>query len=609
VKRGTWFLPVSVAVAVAIAIAGLSLTTYRGVTQTRGLVDDAAWITRTHEVRQQLRDLLVDLTTAETAVRGFLLTDDEELLAPFQEVRGAIEPMLKQLARLTRDNPAQQVRLTLLTEQIDRKLEVLDRAVATQQARGAAITRPIAANGDGRRSMSEIRRLITELDAEESNQLAERSLQTGTRFRRSVNAEILSGVAAVSLLIFVAFIVNRQLSERAETNNALRESESRYRTAAAAAEHANVLKDEFLAILSHELRTPLNAVLGWTQMLRAGTVKGPTIDRAVSAIDRNARAQQRLVEDLLDVSRIVTGKFDVELKPLHLATVVGAAVDAARPTALELGIDLQVRIIGSPIVNGDMYRAQQAVGNLLSNALKFTPRGGHVYVDLTTDGKAATLVVQDSGRGIKADLQPFIFDRFRQGDSTTTREHSGLGLGLAIVRHIVELHGGKVTVASDGENQGATFTVIWPVLEADTARGTLHVTHRSAAATGVLSGTTILLVDDDTDSREMMTFALEQCGATVASVADTSKALACVERLRPDVIVTDLQMPNGSGFDLLRGLRALKGPRPIPVLAVTAHARPEDARSALAAGFTAYLTKPIDIAQMIHVLGAASSHS
>jgi signal transduction histidine kinase/ActR/RegA family two-component response regulator len=610
VKRGTWYLPVSVAVAVAIAIAGLALTTYRGVTQTRGLVDDAAWITHTHEVRQRLRDLLVDLTTSETSVRGFLLTDDEELLAPFHEVRGAIQPMLRQLVRLTADSPAQQGRLAVLTEQIDRKLEVLDRAVATQQTRGAAVTRPIATNGDGRRSMSEIRRLITELDAEESNRLAERSLQTATRFRRSVNAEILSGVAAVSLLIFVALIVNRQLSERAETNDALRDSEARYRSAAAAAERANVLKDEFLAILSHELRTPLNAVLGWTQMLRAGTVKGPTIDRAVAAIDRNARAQQRLVEDLLDVSRIVTGKFDVELKPLHLATVVGAAIDAARPTALELGIDLQVRIVGSPIVNGDMYRAQQVVGNLLSNALKFTPRGGHVLVDLTTDGTSATLVVKDSGFGIRADLQPFIFDRFRQGDSTTTRAHSGLGLGLAIVRHIVELHGGKVRVASAGENQGATFTVTWPVLESDTSRGTFQSTHRDAAASSALSGTTILLVDDDPDSCEMMTFALEQCGAKVASVADTAGALACVERLRPDVIVTDLQMPNGSGFDLLRELRALKNGRPtIPVLAVTAHARPEDARSALAAGFTAYLTKPIDVAEMIHALGAAAGQS
>ncbi len=257
-----------------------------------------------------------------------------------------------------------------------------------------------------------------------------------------------------------------------------------------------------------------------------------------------------------------------------------------------------------------MYRAQQVVGNLLSNALKFTPRGGRVHVDLTTYGKSATLVVQDSGRGIRADLQPFIFDRFRQGDSTTTREHSGLGLGLAIVRHIVELHGGTVTVASDGEHHGATFTVIWPVLESDTARGTLQSTHRTAAASGALSGTTILLVDDDPDSCEMMMFALEQCGAKVASVADTSEAIVCVERLRPDVIVTDLQMPNGSGFDLLRELRTLKGGRPpIPVIAVTAHARPEDARSALAAGFTAYLTKPIDVVEMIHALGAAASRS
>ena len=549
-------------------------------------------------------------TTAETAVRGFVLMDDEEMLAPFHEVRGGIEPKLKHLRQVTADNVGQQGRLALLTDQVDRKLEVLDRAVATQQARGAAVVRPFVGSGDGRRSMSEIRRLITELDTEESNLLAERSLQTATRFRRSVNAEILSGVSAVSLLIFIALIVNRQLSERAQTNDALRESEARYRAAATAAERANVLKDEFLAILSHELRTPLNAVLGWTQMLRAGTVKGPTVERAVAAIDRNARAQQRLVEDLLDVSRIVTGKFDIELKPLNMATVVGAAIDAARPTANELGIDLQVRVVGSPIVNGDMYRAHQAVGNLLSNALKFTPRGGHVRVDLASDGKHATLIVQDSGRGIRADLQPFIFDRFRQGDSTTTREHSGLGLGLAIVRHIVELHGGTVTVASAGENQGATFTVVWPVLESDIARGTVQSDRRSAASSGALSGTLVLLVDDDADSREMMTFALEQHGAIVSAVANTSEALANVKQHRPDVIVTDLQMPNGSGFDLMKELRALDGGgQTVPVLAVTAHARAEDARSALAAGFAAYLTKPIDVVEMINVLGAAAGRS
>ena len=269
-----------------------------------------------------------------------------------------------------------------------------------------------------------------------------------------------------------------------------------------------------------------------------------------------------------------------------------------------------MRVVGSPIVNGDMYRAHQAVGNLLSNALKFTPRGGHVRVDLASDGKHATLIVQDSGRGIRADLQPFIFDRFRQGDSTTTREHSGLGLGLAIVRHIVELHGGTVTVASAGENQGATFTVVWPVLESDIARGTVQSDRRSAASSGALSGTLVLLVDDDADSREMMTFALEQHGAIVSAVANTSEALANVKQHRPDVIVTDLQMPNGSGFDLMKELRALDGGgQTVPVLAVTAHARAEDARSALAAGFAAYLTKPIDVVEMINVLGAAAGRS
>jgi signal transduction histidine kinase/CheY-like chemotaxis protein len=606
-KRSNWYLPVSVAATVAVVIGGLSLTTYRGVTQTRGLVEDANWVARTHEVRQQLRELLVDMTSAETAVRGFLLTNDDEMLEPYREVRGGIEPKLDELRHSTSDNAAQQRRIDQLAEQIHTKLDILDRAVTAHDERREGAPPVQVGTGAGRRAMTEIRRLITEMDAEEGNLLAARSIQTATRFRRSVNAEVLSGVTAIILLLGLALIVNHQLAERVRTTDALRQSEGRYRVAAAAAERTNVLKDEFLAILSHELRTPLNAVLGWTQMLRSGSVKGPTIDRAVAAIDRNARAQQKLVEDLLDVSRIVTGKFDLERKPMHLATVVAAAIDAARPAAAELGIDLRVRIVGSPIVNGDVYRAQQVVGNLLSNALNFTPRGGQVRVDLAADGATAILIVQDTGRGIRSDLQPFIFDRFRQGDSTTTREHSGLGLGLAIVRHIVELHGGTVQVASEGDRQGATFTVRWPVLESDTARGNVQADSLMAASRGALAGIAVLLVDDDADSSEMMMFALEQQGATVTVVSETGQALAYLAVHRPDAIVTDIQMPNGSGFDLLTALQtAGDGRATIPVLAVTAHARPEDAAAALAAGFAAYLVKPIDVAQMITALGTAA---
>jgi signal transduction histidine kinase/CheY-like chemotaxis protein len=608
VKQSAWYLPVSVAVTVAVAIAALALTTYRGVTQTRGLVDDTNWISHTHEVRQQLRELMVDATTAETAVRGFLLTNDEELLAPYNEARADIRPKLAELRQSTSDNPSQQGRLAELTEQIDTKLEVLDRAVSAQKARGAPISPQPPSNGVGLRSMTEIRRLTAEMDTEERNLLAARTVQTAGRFRRSVNAEMLSGIAAVMLLLILALMVNRQLSERAHTTDVLRTSEARYKMAAAAAERANVLKDEFLAILSHELRTPLNAVLGWTQMLRAGSVKGATVDRAVAAIDRNARAQQRLVEDLLDVSRIVTGKFAIERQPIHLATVVGAAVDAARPAAAEAGVELQVRVVGAPIVNGDAYRAQQVVGNLLSNAVKFTPRGGRVWVDLTATGGNAVLMVRDTGRGIRDDLLPFIFDRFRQGDSTTTREHSGLGLGLAIVRHIVELHGGTVDASSDGEGRGASFIVVWPTLDAERPSDPKERDRRPPASSGALADTAILIVDDDADSREMMTFALQQHGARVSAVAGAAQALAQVARERPDVIVTDLQMPGADGFDLLRELRASgasNGHGPIPVLAVTAHARPEDASAALAAGFTAFLAKPIDIAQMISVLGSA----
>src|SRR5579862_967392 len=312
---------------VLAAIVAISLTTYRGVTQTRGLFEDNREVVRTHDIREKLRDFLIDITSAETAIRGFLLTGDPDLLAGYNEVRPNIEPELQHLVRLTADNMAEQNRLTELSAQVHLKIESLDRVVRSSRDEGLAAARALVgpAPGSGRRSMSEIRRIVGEMDAEEEGLLDARVLQASTHYRRVVNNLLLDGLACGCLLLAIGFIVNIHLGDRARTAEALRASESRYRIAASAAERANVIKDEFLAILSHELRTPLNAVLGWTQMLRSGTVHGPVVNRAVSAIERNARAQQRLVEDLLDVSRIVTGKFELDRQPTQLAQIVASA--------------------------------------------------------------------------------------------------------------------------------------------------------------------------------------------------------------------------------------------------------------------------------------------
>jgi hypothetical protein len=596
---------------VLAAVVAISLTTFRGVTQTRGLYEDSAAVVHTHDVREKLRDFLLDTTTAETSIRGFLLSGDPDLLAAYGEVRPKIEPELQHLVRLTADNTAEQNRLTALGTYVRTKLDALDHVVRVNRDEGLEAARALVsrAPGSGRWSMSEIRRIAAEMDADEEGLLDARVVQTSTHYRRVVNNLLLDGVACGCLLLAIGFIVNVHLGDRARTAETLRASESRYRIAASAAERANVIKDEFLAILSHELRTPLNAVLGWTQMLRSGSVQGATVHRAVSAIERNARAQQRLVEDLLDVSRIVTGKFELDRQPTQLAQIVSSAVEAQRPSAAERGLDLVVRIEGAPIVNADALRAQQAIGNLLSNAIKFTPSGGRVSVELETRTRSATLVVRDTGIGIGEELLPFIFDRFRQGDSSMTRAHSGLGLGLAIVRHVVEAHGGSIQAESAGAGQGATFTVTWPTIDVSAAAPRPAPPAERVRSAESLSGVSVLLVDDDADSREVMAFALRQHGARVRTAESAATALADIALQRPDIVVTDLQMPDRSGLDLLREiqLRTEPGGRAVPVIAVTAHAMPDDGAMALASGFSAYLTKPVDVSKMVDVLGAAAA--
>ena len=403
-----------------------------------------------------------------------------------------------------------------------------------------------------------------------------------------------------------AVLVFRDVSERRARDAALRESEQRYREAAgreqaarAEAEHANRLKDEFLAMLSHELRTPLNAVLGWTQILQAGAAQEKTVTRALASIRRNAEAQQRLVEDLLDVSRIVTGKFVLDRKPVELRVSVGAAADAIRLEALAKGVDLHVDLDGPLVVNADPYRIQQVAANLLSNALKFTPSGGQIQVMLAAAGDRGALVVSDTGQGIPAGLQPYIFDRFRQGDGSRTRAHGGLGLGLAIVKHIVDAHEGTIEVRSEGDGRGTTFRVLLPLTparveaQAEAPRSALGV-----SGSLQLTGIRVLLVDNDADSLELVSYALTHAGAAVTIARSGREALALLKRQSPDVVLTDLQMPEFDGFDLLeemgRGTESA-----VPAIAMTARAKVGDRARAIGAGFSGYIAKPIDLSGLV----------
>jgi len=376
-----------------------------------------------------------------------------------------------------------------------------------------------------------------------------------------------------------------------------------------ASEQANRLKDEFLATLSHELRTPLNAVLGWTQLLQTRQLTSKETQHALEIIRRNAEAQANLIGDILDVSKIITGKLRLNVRSMNLATVVRAAVDSVRPAAEARRLKLTVDISGPLPMRGDPDRLQQVVWNLLSNAVKFTPPGGEVGVTVTVSDRAGVLTVQDTGVGIPTPFVSSLFERFRQADSSTTRRHGGLGLGLAIVRHLVELHGGMVQGDSEGENKGATFTVTLPMRQEVTAED--EPRHRPAAVSRPsapppgLEGLRVLVVDDDADSRELLRAVLGGLGALVIEASSAETALEALRGDWPDVMLTDIGMPGHDGYELIERVRQLEHEedRRLPVVAVTAYAREHDRVRVLEAGFDSYLPKPVEPPAVARLVG------
>ena len=367
------------------------------------------------------------------------------------------------------------------------------------------------------------------------------------------------------------------------------------------AHEANQLKDEFLATLSHELRTPLNAILGWIEVLERNDLSPSRVRHAIDVVKRNARLQAQLIEDILDVSRIISGKLEVETQALSLGALIESTLSGLLPSASLKGIEVTRDIPDDlPPIEGDPKRLQQVLGNVIANAIKFTPEGGQVRVQCAVSDDRLVTDIRDSGVGIPPELMPHIFDRFWQGDSRSTRRYGGLGLGLAIARHLIELHGGDIFAHSEGVGQGTTFRIRLPI-----AAG-VALTERAAAAgeaTVDLSGLNVLVVDDLEDSRELLVRVLHHWGAQVLQCPSAHTALAALAATRFDLLVADIAMPELDGYDLIERVRHLNdGHGRVPAIAVTAYARREDRDRAFAAGYDGYCPKPLDTVEFARVI-------
>jgi signal transduction histidine kinase/ActR/RegA family two-component response regulator len=558
----------------------------------------------------------------ETGIRAYVVTVDKKFLEPYEKAQQPLEVDLKQLDVEIKDTP---VASTLLDEVIQRSKKWSDYAQSVKSMVG---------NGEESRSLATFGRGKELMDSVRESILALLTTETNYRQQQSRTARITAiAVLATSILVcmvvgFVsAYLVRKQLLAVAGTySRALRvaqESElaktqllANERALRSAAEHANRMKDEFLSNLSHELRTPLNAILGWAQLLRRGMDDPEEVSQGLETIERNARMQTQLIEDLLDMSRIISGNIRIDIQRVSPISFIEAAIRTIQPGADAKGVRVEQMLdpLAGP-VSGDPARLQQIMWNLLSNAVKFTPKAGKVQVVLERVNSHLEITVADTGQGIAPDFLPYVFDRFRQADASSTRKQGGLGLGLAIAKQLVELHGGSIRVKSAGEGKGTSFIVSLPLtiihLPAEREER-LHP--RTASPTQALSrpvrldGLSVLVVDDQTDAQDLIRHVLEECGAKVITSSSAAEALELLERERPGVLLSDIGMPDMDGYEFLKKVRALGADRggQIPAVALTAFARSEDRTKALLSGFTVHVTKPVEPTELAATIAAAA---
>jgi signal transduction histidine kinase/ActR/RegA family two-component response regulator len=611
---------------ILIVLIGNIALSYRA---TRVIIEHEQRVTHTYRVIVELDATLSNLVDAETGQRGFLITGSDSFLDPYNEAIATVGNHLQNIRDLTADNPVQQRSVSILEPKIKERLSIIDESIRLRRQEGFEAARNILLTNRGKIAMDAIRNTIADMKSEEEMLLHRRDAESNASALQARWTYIIAGVLAAIMLGIFYYQFKRNISERAtilEHEQAARaDAETAYKAeqqARSDAEKANRLKDEFLATVSHELRTPLNAIIGWSRMLRTGKLDSESFARGLDAIDRNAKSQAQLVEDLLDTSRIISGKLRLDVRPVDFARVIDAAIDAVRPAADARNI--QIRKVLDPdagAVSGDPERLQQVVWNLLSNAIKFTPRDGRVEVRLERINSHVEVIVSDTGKGINADFLPHVFELFRQADSTISREHTGLGLGLAIARRIVEMHGGTIRADSPGVNQGATFTVMVPLRGVRSLDGLPGAgLERVHPTTGYdwqfenlfsLDGLRILAVDDQSDTLEMIKAVLTQCGAEVQTATSAGEAFEVLQDWKPDILISDIGMPGEDGFALIGKIRALKPEEGglIPAVALTAYARVEDRLKTLSAGYQMHVPKPVEPAELATIIASLAGRT
>jgi signal transduction histidine kinase/ActR/RegA family two-component response regulator len=567
-------------------------------------------VQRSYDVLQTLDDLDAAITDSEANQRGFQLTRDPSYLTQYDAAVAQIRLAVSELRRLCANEATTATAVAELSRLANAQLDDLQKTVHASVT-GDRATLDHLVEGADTRVMSAFRRFSADLDVIQRGLLEARRQEE--QQARTTSEGVLIGTIFLSLIfVGAAALISRRFDERRrqlEKEIAERRRAEEYReallvserAARAEAERATRLKDEFVATLSHELRTPLNAIVGWASILRSDR-RTASVAQGMEVIERNAKAQAQMIEDLLDMSRIVSGKLRIDLQLIDPGAVLKAAVASIRPSADMKEIALHAAIEPVGLVDSDAGRLQQIIWNLLTNAIKFTPRNGTVLVGLREIDGQVEIAVRDTGQGIRPEFLPYVFDRFRQADASTTRRHGGLGLGLSIVKSLVEMHKGTVEAHSDGEGLGATFTVRLPLAPQP---GTLFKSERvGQAAELTLQGLRVLIVDDEPDARALARRVLEERGAHVVTVASALEALAVVGGdTVPSVVVSDIGMPDQDGYDLIRKMRALPGHAgKIPAVALTALARAEDRQRALLEGYQTHVSKPVDPAELIAVI-------